>query len=265
MAGELRLIVEAHERRQLGGSGAPEEQLLRAGDAQVRQVRVRRHADLGAKCAAKVEFVEAGVTGQVVEGDGIAEACAQVLERAADGTRVVGWWTSDHDERIHCFGGGDLEGEAVGSRTDGIEEAVKRRGTLVTPCELRDHCRFALALDPSDVSSWQRDGSERSRPAVGQMANDVAGLFDEDAAWYRAPDLAATPPFRLAVLDAPDAVVVLHAGVQRRRRSPHCAERRERDGQLDEGLHHLDIARRACGRSRTDYAKNPQVLAGAGQ
>ena len=67
MARQLRLIVEANEGRHLGRPHAAEEQLLCACDAEVRQIPVRRHADLRTKGTAQVELVEACVVREIVE------------------------------------------------------------------------------------------------------------------------------------------------------------------------------------------------------
>ena len=100
MARQLRLIVEANEGRHVGRSHAAKEQLLRACDAEVRQIRVRRHSDLRTKGAAQVELVEVGVVREIVERDRVAESLAEVLQRASDGTRMVGMRVAD-DAQAH--------------------------------------------------------------------------------------------------------------------------------------------------------------------
>ena len=52
------LIVKAHARRDLRLRHAPREQYLRPRDTTMGDVRVRRHADLLAKCPTEAELVE---------------------------------------------------------------------------------------------------------------------------------------------------------------------------------------------------------------
>jgi hypothetical protein len=79
MAGQLRLIVEANLGRHVGRPHAALKQLLRACDAEVRQVSMRRHANLSTKGAAQVELVEVGVVREMVERDRVADSLAEVL------------------------------------------------------------------------------------------------------------------------------------------------------------------------------------------
>ena len=113
MARELGLIVEADEGGHVGGAHAVQEQLLRACDAEVRQVRVRRHADLRAKRAAQMELVEVSVGREIGEGDRVTQSRADVLPRAADGTRGVGMRAADLRERADRFGDRDLERQPI--------------------------------------------------------------------------------------------------------------------------------------------------------
>ena len=125
---------------------------------------------------------------------------------------------------------------------------MKRRGARVGDLELRDRHGAALTLDVGDVGHRQRDGRERRRSAMGEVADDVAGLLHEDASGHGAPDLAAAPPLGIPAVDAPDTVVLLHARVQRRRGRAHHAETRHRDRELDGALLHSSSVQRPAGR-----------------
>jgi len=65
------------------------EQLLRACDAEVREIGMRRPSNLCTKGAAQVELVEVAVVCEMLERDRVGESLAEVLECASDGTRVV--------------------------------------------------------------------------------------------------------------------------------------------------------------------------------
>ena len=71
------------------------EQFLRACDAKVREIGVRRHSNLRTKGAAQMELVEVGVVREMVGRDRVAESLADVLQRAPDGTRIVGMRVAD--------------------------------------------------------------------------------------------------------------------------------------------------------------------------
>ena len=86
MTRQLRLVVEANEGRHVGRSHAAKEQLLRARDAEVRQIRVRWHSHLRTKGAAQMELIEVCVVREIVDLDRVAEPFAEVLRRASDGT-----------------------------------------------------------------------------------------------------------------------------------------------------------------------------------
>jgi hypothetical protein len=119
---------------------------------------------------------------------------------------------------------------------------VKRGSAFVVGFELRDRHRLAFAPEVSDVVRGQHDGRERRRSVVGEVAHHVTWLLHEDAAGRRSPDPAAAPPLSIAALDPPDAVVLLHPGMQRRGRPAHHTQTRQRDGKLDEALHRLSVA-----------------------
>jgi hypothetical protein len=71
------LVVKTHGRRDLGLRDATREQRLRARHATMRDVRVRRQADLVAEGAAQLELVEPSVRRELVEGDGLREALVE--------------------------------------------------------------------------------------------------------------------------------------------------------------------------------------------
>jgi hypothetical protein len=138
MARELCLIVKANEGRHVGRLHAATQQLLRACDAEVRQIRVRRHSDLRTKDAAQVELVEVCVVCEIVERDRVVESFAQVFHHPSDGTRMAGMCVADERQPIDSFRDSDLEREAVRPCAHGIDQAVKRRGAFVVGVELRD-------------------------------------------------------------------------------------------------------------------------------
>ena len=230
------------------------------------QVAVTLTFNLHTKGAAQVELVEVGVVREMVERDRVAEPPADVLQRAPDGTRIVSMCVADDGKRTDSFHDSDLEREAVNSCAHGIDQAVKRRSAFVVAFELRDRHCLAFALDPSDFVCWQHDGRIRRRSAVRQVANDVARLLDQDAAGCGAPDLAAAPPFGVALLDAPDAIAVLHARVQRRGRPAHRLKTRQRDRKLGEAIHPLRIAaqapRRLCMLGGERFRQEPTSACG---
>jgi hypothetical protein len=89
------------------------EQFLRACDAEVREIGMRRHSNLRTKGAAQMEFVEVGVVREMVERDRVADSLAEVLQCASDGTRIVRLGVPDDRKRPDSFREGDLEREAV--------------------------------------------------------------------------------------------------------------------------------------------------------
>jgi hypothetical protein len=80
MPRELRLVVQPDERRQVGCAHTAQQQLLGARDAQMRQIRVRRHSHLRTKRAAQMKLVELRVRRKIVELDRVSEVLAQVLQ-----------------------------------------------------------------------------------------------------------------------------------------------------------------------------------------
>lgn len=127
VARELRLVIEANLGGHVGRLYAAMEQLLRACDAEVREIGMRRHSNLCTKGAAQVELVEVGVVREMVERDRVAESLTEVLECASDGTRVVRMRVADDPKRTNSFHDSDLEREAVNSCAHGIDEAVEWR------------------------------------------------------------------------------------------------------------------------------------------
>jgi hypothetical protein len=119
------LVVQPDERRQVGRAYTAEQQLLRARDAQMGQIRVRRHSDLRAKRATQVELVELCVDRKIVEPDRISEVLAQVLLRAAHGTRIRRRVT-DQGERADRLGDRDLERQPIATGADRIDQPMKR-------------------------------------------------------------------------------------------------------------------------------------------
>src|SRR4029077_18195842 len=99
--------------------------------------------------------------------------------------------------------------------------------------------------DLYDVGHRQRDGRERRRSPVSEVADHVAGLLHQDASGHGAPDLAASPPLGIAPVYASDTVVLLHARAERRGGRPQHAETGHRDGELDVALHGWIVQRRA--------------------
>src|SRR5689334_6910660 len=92
VAVELALVAEADRLRDIGdGRPAPEER-LRLRDPGVRQVLVRRDADLGAKRSHEPELVDPGVRGDVVErhlvGERVVEERPRQAHRAAGARRA---------------------------------------------------------------------------------------------------------------------------------------------------------------------------------
>jgi hypothetical protein len=73
---ELALIVEPDERGHVTRERPGGEELLCAQDPELDQVSVRREADLGPKCAAQPEFIEARMRRDLVERDRLGEALA---------------------------------------------------------------------------------------------------------------------------------------------------------------------------------------------
>ena len=77
MTMQKALIVHTDRDRDIGLTSAAREQQLREGDAAMRHVGMGRQADLIAKCATQLKFVETGVNCQLVERHGFGEALVQ--------------------------------------------------------------------------------------------------------------------------------------------------------------------------------------------
>ena len=228
MARELRLVVKTNQGRHLGSSHAAAQMLLRARDAQVHQVLVRRQPYLQTEGSTEVELVEPGVVRKELERHGLVESIAEELQRAADRARMLGLGAADDQKRADCLDGRYLEGESIFTRPDGIDETVEGGGAFVIGCQLRDRHHFAFVLHSSDFVCRQRDTREGRRSVASNVTMHVAGLLHENAAGLRAPHPAASPPLGVAAFDAPDAEVLLHFGVKRLRRDSRSAQARQR-------------------------------------
>jgi hypothetical protein len=136
-------------------------------------------------------------------------------------------------QRIDSFHDRDFRAKAVGPRAHGIDQAVKRRGAFVFGVELRDRDRFALVPDASNIARGQPDRGVRRRSVVSDVANLVAWLLHQDASGRGSPHSPTAPPLGVAVLDAPDAVVLLDSCMQRGGRAALRAKARQRHGKLD--------------------------------
>src|SRR5262249_10120353 len=152
-------------------------------------------------------------------------------------TRMAAVRVANGRQRVERLRDSDLERKAVRLRAYSIEQAVKRRGAFVVGIELRGYARSAFVRPASDAACWQIDTRVRRATVVSQCANDIAGLHQDDAARGGAPDPAATPPLRVAALDASDAVDVLHQRVQHRGRPAVGEETRERHRKFDVPVH----------------------------
>jgi len=109
VAVELTLVVQADARRDFSSAYPLLEQLFGAGDAQVCEISVGRHANLGAEGAAQVKLVEPSVRREVVESDRVREVLTKVLDCASHWARVMRRLALQRDKRADCLRDGHLE------------------------------------------------------------------------------------------------------------------------------------------------------------
>ena len=93
-------------------------------DAEVCEIRVRRHADLRAEGATEMELVEARVRCEIVERDRFCEPLPEVRHRASHRTRVLGARIAEPREGGHGLRERDLDW------TSGLEGAAAPRAPV---------------------------------------------------------------------------------------------------------------------------------------
>ena len=134
---QLALIVEPDSLRDFARLHACRQELLRAHDAQPREVGMRWQADFRSEGAAQVELVGAGVVGKRVERHLGIEAVAQVLDRAAHCTRLLAPRALDGCERQGRLGDRDLQGQPTRTGLHCVVQALERRAARIPSLEMR--------------------------------------------------------------------------------------------------------------------------------